>query len=375
MNKECNIFLTTAFGLEAVAKRELFSQGFDNLTVEDGRISFKGLLNDIPRLNLWMRTADRVYLMISEFNSTDFESLFNNVACIPWKDYIDDNQKIIVNGKSVKSKLHFVPACQSIIKKAVIKSISEADNKRLPETGSEIRIFFSILKDRVTIALDSSGDALFKRGYKSNVEATLKETLAAGIVLISRWNKESLLIDPMCGAGTILIEAGMIAKNIAPGIQRRFAAESWKFISPDIWDKARKNAKKARKKRAEKCIFGYDSDASAIDIAISNAKIAGVDDIVRFEVKKLDELWIDQENGTMITDPPYGIRLENAKTARKIIKQLGKMFRKKSGWSSFILSPSPEFQSLFGRKPDRKRKLYNGKIKVNLFQYMSTLLP
>jgi len=369
MDKKINIFITTAFGLEAIAKRELFNLGFKEVVVEDGKLSFKGSLRDIPILNIWLRTADRVYISLSEFEATEFETLFNRVSNISWKDYMNKDTRILVIGKSVRSALHSVPACQSIIKKAIIKYFSEDDYEILSESGPTVKVFFSIMKDKVNISLDTSGEGLFKRGYKTNVEATLKETLAAGIVLISRWNREELLIDPMCGAGTLLIEAALISKNIAPGIQRSFISEEWDFIPKEFWIDARKKAKKERIKRVPKLIKGYDSSKETVNIAFANAKVAGVEDIIDFKQKTLEELWIDQEFGTMITDPPYGIRLEDERVARKITQQLGKMFKKKSGWSSFILSPLPGFEDLFGRNADKKRKLYNGRIKVNLFQF------
>jgi putative N6-adenine-specific DNA methylase len=372
MNENINIFITTAFGLEAVAKRELFLLGFDELTVEDGKISFLGKLRDIPKLNIWLRTADRVYISLKKFRAESFETLFNEVNKINWEDFISSDDRIIVVGKSVKSQLHSVPTCQSIVKKSIIKKLLSGNINELRETGNEIKVFFSILKDEVEISLDTSGDGLFKRGYKSNITATLKETLAAGIVLLSRWNNQEMLIDPMCGAGTILIEAALIAKNIAPGIQRKFISENWKFMKNEYWEQERKNAKKAKNKGVSASIYGYDSDEETINIAIANSKKAGVDNIIRFEKKSLKELWIDKEFGTMITDPPYGIRLEDEKEARKITKQLGQMFKKKSGWSSFILSPVMGFESLFGRSADKKRKLYNGRIKVNLYQYYKT---
>jgi putative N6-adenine-specific DNA methylase len=361
-----------SFGLEAIVKRELQALGFVNLTVANGKVEFEAAPEDIPRANLWLRCADRVLLKMGEFKAVTFDELFEGTRSLPWEEWITKDGQFTVTGKSVKSTLGSVRACQSIVKKAVVERLKEKyETEWFEETGPEFTIQVGMLNDIATLTIDTSGSGLNKRGYRLQAgEAALKETLAASLVQLSFWNKERLLIDPMCGSGTILIEAALIGRNIAPGLNREFASERWPSIPKSAWNDARREARASIDKNAELQLFGYDIDPTVIEASKANAKRAGVGTDIAFEQKDIKDLWIDQQYGIIISNPPYGIKLGEFRELNEIYISIHKTFRKKSGWSVYILTADKKFPDYFKRaKPDKVRKLYNGSIEVNYYQY------
>jgi putative N6-adenine-specific DNA methylase len=366
------LIATSVFGLEAVVKREVESLGFQNIQVADGRIEFDACIADIPKANLWLRCADRVLLKVGEFEAKTFDELFDGTKSLPWAEWITKDGVFVVDGKAVRSTLGSVRACQAIVKKAVAENLKENYKVEwLVETGAEFNIQISMLKDVALLTIDTSGVGLHKRGYREDAGvAPLKETLAAGLVFLSRWNGEQLLIDPMCGSGTILIEAVMIARNIAPGLRRNFVSEDWPNIEKRAWNKARREAKEAINKDLELTLWGYDIDNKNIKICRKNASNAGIYDDIKFEQKDIKDLWIDRQYGTVIFNPPYGVRLSEFKELNEIYISIHKTFKKKLGWSLFVLTSDEIFPNYFKRsRPDKIRKLYNGRIKVNYYQY------
>jgi len=375
---EITLIATTAFGLERVVKGEVLALGFDQIKVSEGRIEFKATINDIPTANLWLRSADRVLLKIGEFKAVTFDELFEQTKALPWETWITKDGKFDVTGKAVKSTLGSVRACQSIVKKAVVERLKAAYHVDwFSETGADYTIQVSMLKDVALLTIDTSGAGLHKRGYREEfIEAPLKETLAAALVQLSFWNKDRLLIDPMCGSGTILIEAAMIGRNIAPGLRRSFASEQWPVIERNVWQKARRAAEEAIQPTAELQVYGYDIDEDSIWACQTNARNAGVADDIIFEQKDIRDLWIDQQYGVMISNPPYGMRMSEYKEMNEIYISIHKTFRKKTGWSLYVLTADEMFPKYFKRAwPDRKRKLYNGNIQVWYYQYYGERPP
>ncbi len=371
MSKVRLIVLST-FGLEAVIKRELMDLGFNDFVVADGKIEFDAEMKDIPRLNIGLRAADRVLVKVGEFPATDFGQLFDAARALPWEDWLTYDARIEVIGKCVRSQLMSVRSCQSIVKKAVVERLKEKFlTEILPETGPEYTISVALLKDVAQLTLDTSGNGLHKRGYRSaKGDVPLRENLAAALVLLSFWDKERLLIDPMCGSGTILIEAAMIARNIAPGIDREFVSELWPALDSEYWRKARLDAQAAIIREGELKIFGYDIDEERIKDCLINARNAGVAGDIAFAVKDIKDLWIDKQYGIVITNPPYGVKLGSQKELTPVYVSIHNMFKKKTGWSLFVLTADKRFPDFFKRAaPDRVRKLFNGTIEVNYYQY------
>ena len=366
------LIATLTFGLEAVVKREILTLGFQNVQVSDGKVEFEATPEEIPKANIWLRSADRVLLKMGEFDAVTFEELFEQTKAIPWEEWIPKNGRFPVIGKAVKSQLGSVRACQAIVKKAVVERLSEVYGiEWFEETGAEYTIQISMLKDVATLTIDTSGSGLHKRGYRqSAVEAPLKETLAAALVQLSFYHENRRLIDPFCGSGTIPIEAAMIARNIAPGLDRAFASEDWPVIRPNAWRDTRVAARQVIRFEDELEIYGYDIDPQAIAFAKMNAENAGVGDDIIFEQKDAHDLWIDREYGIVITNPPYGVRISDFQELNQIYITLHKTFRKKKGWSVYVLTADKKFPDYFKRaRPDRVRKLYNGTIEVNYYQY------
>jgi putative N6-adenine-specific DNA methylase len=366
------------FGLEAVVKRELIALGFGDFKVSNGKVEFGATMSDIPKANLWLRCADRVLLKIGEFRAVTFDELFEQTKALPWEDWITKDGEFTVTGNSVKSTLGSIRACQSIVKKAVVERLKEKyQTDWFEETGPEFTIKVSLLKDIALLTIDTSGSGLNRRGYRVQAgEAALKETLAAALVQLSFWGEDRLLIDPMCGSGTILIEAAMIARNIAPGLNREFASERWPSIDPKAWKDERRSAKKAIRSDCDLGIYGYDIDEESIKASKANAKKAGVARDLVFEQKDIKDLWIDQSHGIIISNPPYGMKLGEFKELNEIYISLHKTFRKKKGWSIYILTADKKFPDYFKRAhPDRVRKLYNGPIEVNYYQYYGERPP
>jgi putative N6-adenine-specific DNA methylase len=366
------LIATATFGLEKVVKNEVMALGFENIKVSEGKVEFEATLADIPRANLWLRCADRVLLKIGEFEASTFDELFEKTKALPWEDIITEDGKFDVDGKAVKSTLGSIRACQSIVKKAVVERLKQKYNKEwFEETGPEFTIQISMLKDVAVLTIDTSGAGLHKRGYReAGGEAPLKETLAAALVLLSFWNADRILIDPMCGSGTILIEAAMIARHMAPGLKRGFASERWPAIDENYWREARLAARDAILPDRKLQIFGYDIDEKSIAACRINAANAGVGDVILFERKDLKDVWINEKYGIVISNPPYGVRMSEFKEINEIYIAIHKAFRKKWGWSLYILTADEMFPNYFKRaRPDRVRKLYNGKIKVDYYQY------
>jgi putative N6-adenine-specific DNA methylase len=367
-----NVIATSTFGLEAVVKRELQDLGFTKLTVADGKIEFEATFEDIPRLNINLRAADRVLVKVGEFPAADFGQLFDRTKELAWEQWIPRDAKITVIGKCVRSILASVRSSQSIAHKAVIERLkSKYQIEWLPETGPEFTIQVAILKDVAQLTLDTSGPGLHKRAYRmQHGEVPLRENLAAALVLLSFWKKDRVLIDPMCGSGTILIEAAMIARRIAPGLKREFASEKWPAIDKGFWDEARKAARAAILPEGELKIFGYDIDPERIKDSQANAKKAGVGQDIIFEQKDIKDLWINQPHGIVICNPPYGIKLGSLKELTPIYVTMHHMFKSKPGWSLYILTGDDRFPDFFKRaRPDKVRKLFNGTIEVNYYQY------
>ncbi len=363
-----------AFGLEAVVKRELQELGYENLETDNGWIYFDAELKDIAITNVNLRSAERVMLVLGQFEALSFEELFNKTYELPWEEWISVDGRFTVKGKSVKSKLFSVPDCQSIVKKAVVKKLSEEyDVEWFLENGAEFTILVSIHKDIATISMDTTGsrEGLFKRGYREkSAAAPLKETMAAALIQLSYWNKDRILLDPMCGSGTIPIEAALIGRNIAPGINRSFASEGWKKVKPEYFKNAKIEARKKIDLDSNIKIYGYDISKKAIEIAKQNAIEAGVDDCIEFEVKDINSfIKTPFDYGILITNPPYGERIGNEADIEEIHKVIGRIFGKDPSWSNYIITSEEDFEKHYGKKCDKKRKLFNGDIKVNFYQY------
>lgn len=376
--KKVRLIVTTAFGLEAVAKGELQNMGFNEFTVSNGKIEFDADIRHIPMLNINLRAADRVLVKVGEFPAITFTELFDGTKDLPWHEWIPADGRILVAGKSVRSQLASVRSCQSIVNKSVVESLKEKLNVQvLPETGAEYNVRVSLLNDRALLTLDTSGNGLHKRGYReAKGEVPLRENLAAALVLLSFWDENRILIDPMCGSGTILIEAAMIARNIAPGLKRDFISEQWPAIHPKFWKEARTAARKAEKSDIKLNIQGFDNDPDRIKDCLINARNAGVEKDISFAVKDIRDLWIDRQYGVLITNPPYGVKLGNFRDINPLYVSIHHTFKKKKGWSIYFLTADTKFPDYFKRaRPDKVRKLYNGKIEVNYYQYFGERPP
>ena len=366
------LIATATFGLEAVVKREIEALGYKIIRSEDAKITYMGDERAIARSNLWLRSADRVLLKMGEFKALEFEDLFQQTKAVAWEDIIPSDGKFTVTGTSVKSKLHSVPACQSIVKKAIVERLgSFYCIDRFEETGAEYTVKVTILKDRVTLTIDTSGTGLHKRGYRvCDVAAPIKETLAAAMVQLSFWKAGRLLVDPCCGSGTIPIEAAMIGRNIAPGLNRKFASQEWDIIPPEIWKEERKAAFEAIDYDADIRIEASDISGRAVEAAIENAAEAGVDDCIEFKKMDMARLTAEEEGGIVITNPPYGERIGEKKQIEAIYSAYNEFYRKNPTWSLFMVTTDKEVENkIFGRPADRRRKLYNGRLEVCYYQF------
>lgn len=374
-----NFIATTTFGIEAIVKREAQNLGFSNISVEDGIVNFTGELKDIPKANIWFRSADRILIVMSKFKATTFEELFQGVKSINWADFLPKDANFIVSGRSLKSTLSSVPACQKITEKAIVEKLKLTYKgvDYFSKSGNLYKIQVALLKDNVTITLDTSGIGLHKRGYRENqLSAPLKETLASALIDLSYYKKERFFIDPTCGSGTIPIEAAMIAKNIAPGLMRNFASENWDFIDKSHWKAARKEAYSKIDVNCKPEIYASDIDEKAIQIAKGNAKITGVDDCIRFEVKPLNKLDIKNiKYGICVCNPPYAERIGVLEEVEQLYKDMGKIFNSNKTFSTYILTSHEGFEKLYGKKSDKKRKLFNGNVKVEYYQFFGERPP
>ena len=364
----------SAFGLEAIVKRELDELGYENVTTDNGWMYFDAEIKDITKVNINLRCADRVMLVMGQFQVYSFEELFDKTYELPWEKWINRDGKFTVKGKSVKSKLYSTPDCQSIVKKAISKKLCEEYNVEwMPETGAEYTVHISIHKDMATLSIDTTGarEGLFKRGYREkSLEAPLKETMAAALVKLSFWNKDRVLYDPMCGSGTIAIEAALMGRNIAPGLNRSFASQRWPMVKEEYWKNVKTEARKKIDLDSDIKIYASDISKKAIEIAKENAIEAGVDDCIEFFVKDVMNIREPMcPNGVLITNPPYGERIGEAVDIQKIHKKLGQVFGRDKTWSVYVITSVESLEKDFGRKADRKRKLFNGDVRVDYYQF------
>ena len=365
------LVVPTLFGLEALTAKEIRNLGYDTTSVTDGRVTFLGDFEAVCRANIWLRTGERVLIKLAEFKALSFDELFDGTKKVDWAHWIPKNAAFPVTGFSVKSKLFSVPDCQSIIKKAIVDKLSrEYGIRRFEETGTTYRIEFSIMKDTVTLMLDTSGEGLHKRGYrkKSNA-APLRETLAASIAILSRFRYDGALADPFCGSGTLPIEAAMIAKNIAPGLKRKFRAMDYRQIPRGMWKDAKEEARELIKEDTKIQIFASDIDDFAVNLTAENAEKADVSELITVKQADVFDFTSEFSGGTIICNPPYGERLLELRECESIYRKMGKMYKKLDKWSLYALTPAENFEDLFGIKASKKRKLYNGMIKCNLYQY------
>ncbi len=361
----------TLFGLEGVAARELKHLGLQDVRGEDGRVLCRGELSDLARLNLNLRTGERVGLLLGRFPAPDFDALFEGVAALPWENFIPRDGAFPVRCQCLDSALHASVTCSNMVKKAVATRLGHKYGlNTLPETGAQYAVRCLIFKDTATVTLDSSGPSLHKRGYRAlGVAAPLRETLAAAMVLLSRYRGKGPFVDPFCGSGTIPIEAALIAKNRAPGLNRSFAARKWSFVPQQTWLDA---AEEAMDKEYDGSyeIIGSDLDPQTVELARENARLAEVDDLLDFRVADARQFASEVPQGRIVTNPPYGERLMEKEEAQGLYRDFGRaFFRLPKGWELYLLSSHTEFERCFGRPAPKKRKLYNGPLMCNLFQY------
>ena len=369
---QLQFFVPTLFGLEGLAADELRRLNLADVRAENGHVLCTGRPGDIPRLNLNLRTGERVLLVLGSFHAPDFDALFEGVKAIPWEEYLPRTAAFPVKGHSLNSALHSVPACQSIVKKAIAARLgAKYGLNTLPETGALYQVQFSIMGDEAVLMLDTSGAGLHKRGYRAQgVAAPLRETLAAAMVLLSRYRGRDPLCDPFCGSGTIPIEAALIAKNRAPGLNRTFSAQKWACVDKKLWLQAADEAMD-KEFQGDYEIWGGDLDPAAVELARHNAALAEVDDVVRFDVDDARTFHWGGLYGRVVTNPPYGERIMERKEAEELYRAFGRAWSKfPEGWKLYLLSSHTEFERTFGKKADKKRKLYNGMLKCDLFMYL-----
>jgi putative N6-adenine-specific DNA methylase len=378
MTAPLELIATTAFGLEAVVARELKHLGHAEQRVEDGRVRFTADAAAMCRANIRLRSADRVLMCVGEFEARDFGVLFDQTIELPWEQWLAADAAFPVRGRSIKSQLFSVPDCQRIVKKAIVERLKRAYQRAwFEETGPKYSVEVSLLNDRATLTIDTSGDGLHKRGYRRLVgtAAPLRETLAAALVQFSYWNRERPLADPCCGGGTIPIEAALIGRNIAPGVNRTFAAEDWPQFERSLWRAAREEARRQAQPRLPEPIVATDSDRSAIDLARRHAADAGVAGDIRFQQRPLSEFSTSREYGVVITNPPYGERLGDRREVERLYREMGRVLGPLDTWSIYVLTSHPDFERLFGRRCDRRRKLYNAQIACTYYQFFGPKPP
>lgn len=374
MKTNFNLIATAAAGLEAVVGRELRDLGYE-CQVENGKVRFQGDISAIIKSNLWLRSADRIKIIVGQFPARTFEELFQGVFALDWENYLPLGCKFpISKAKCVKSKLHNEPSVQAISKKAVVKKLQKhfhrPEGVPLQETGAEFKIEVSILKDMATVMIDTTGSSLFKRGYRvEKGGAPIKENMAAAILMLSNWYPDKPLVDPTCGSGTFCIEAAMIARNIAPGLKRHFAYEEWNWVDKNLVQQARQEAQDTINQEIELDIAGSDIDARMVEIAKKNALAAGVEKDITFKQMRMQDLRTEKTNGVIISNPPYGERLLDDDAIANLYYEMGQTFAPLKTWSKFILTSDEQFESRYGQLADKKRKLYNGTLKVDLYQY------
>jgi putative N6-adenine-specific DNA methylase len=372
-----DIIATSAMGLEAVVAKEVRELGYD-CTVENGRISFKGDALAIARANLWLRTADRIRIKVGEFKAFSFDELFEKTKALPWENYLPENAEFPVQGKSVKSKLFSVSDSQAIVKKAIVDRLKTHYKKTgwLEENGPLYKIEVSLHKDVALLTIDASGSGLHKRGYRiGQGEAPIKETLAAALVMLTNWHPDKPFVDPFCGSGTIPIEASLIGQNIAPGFNREFVSEAWHWIPEKIWDETRIEAEDLAKYDQPLDISGSDIDHRMVKVAEENAFEAGLGDLIQFKQMRIQDFTTSKEYGVLVGNPPYGERLGDKAAVQKMYEEMGKVLVPLDTWSVYILTSDEEFEKLYGKEATKKRKLFNGFIKTDYYQYWGKRPP
>lgn len=374
-----DILVPCHFGLEAVLKREIYDLGYEITKVEDGRVTFEGDEEAICRANIFLRTAERVMIQVGRFKATTFEELFQGINNLPWEEYIPEDGKFWVKkASSINSKLFSPSDIQSIAKKAMVERMKQKYHKEwFKEDGAAYPVRIFLLKDEVTVALDTSGDSLHKRGYRTMTsKAPLTETLAASLIMLTPWRKDRILVDPFCGSGTFPIEAAMIAANIAPGMNRDFTAEEWtNMIDRKLWYECVKEAEDMIDTTVKVDIQGYDIDGDVIKAARENAKRAGVEHMIHFQQRAVADLSHPKKYGFIITNPPYGERLEDKADLPALYTQIGQAYQRLDSWSMFLITSYTDTEKYIGRKADKNRKIYNGMLKTYFYQFLGPKPP
>ena len=370
--KQYQLIATAASGIEALVGKELRRLGYDT-RVENGRVRFEGNMADVLTTNIWLRTADRIKIVVGEFDAKTFDELFEQTKRLPWDELLPLDANFPVEGKSHRSQLHNVPTVQAITKKAIAEKMMAVYHRRtnLPETGNLYPLEVAINKDRVLLTLDTTGESLFKRGYRRDKGgAPLKENMAAALVLLAHWFPDNPFVDPVCGSGTIPIEAALIGHNIAPGVNRSFVCEQWTNLVPEgLPDDVRDQADSKADYDVELEIHGYDIDQNMIEIAQRNSQAAGLTHDITFKQLAVKDWHTDQINGVIVANPPYGERLGDKETVHELYRQMGELYRPMTTWSKYILTADLEFERYYGAPATKRRKLYNGALRTDLFQY------
>ena len=367
------------FGLEAVLKKEILDLGYEIVRVEDGRVTFAGDEDAICRANIFLRTAERILLKVGQLHAVTFDELFEGIKALPWENYIPSDGKFwVAKASSVKSKLFSPSDIQSIVKKAIVERLKGVYSlQRFPETGAEYPIRISFMKDEAVVCLDTTGLSLHKRGYRTMVsKAPIKETLAAALLMLTPWHKDRILVDPFCGSGTFPIEAAMMAANIAPGMNRSFTAEKWtNFVGRKYWYGAIDEANDLVDDQIETDIQGYDIDGDIIKAARQNAREAGVDHLIHFQQRPLSELSHPKKYGFIVSNPPYGERLEEKSHLPALYTEIGDRFRELDSWSMYLITSYEDAEKYIGKKADKNRKIYNGMLKTYYYQFLGPKPP
>ena len=377
--KRMELIAPCHFGLEAVLKREIYDLGYEILQVEDGRVTFEGDPEAIVRGNIHLRTAERVLVKVGRFRATTWEELFQGIRALPWEAYIPKKGKFwVTKASSVKSKLFSPSDIQSIAKKAMVERMKEFyDVEWFEESGASFPVRIFIMKDEVTVAIDTTGTSLHKRGYRTlTAKAPISETMAAALIMLTPWHPDRILMDPFCGSGTFLIEAAMMAAHMAPGLHRSFLAETWtELVSTELWDEIRQEAEEEVDLDVEVNLQGFDLDPEVVKVARANARNAGVDHMIHFQQRDVKDLHHPKKYGFIITNPPYGERLEEKADLPELYTTIGKAYASLDSWSMFLITSYEDAQKYLGRKADKNRKIYNGMIKTYFYQYMGPKPP
>ncbi|WP_442852162.1 THUMP domain-containing class I SAM-dependent RNA methyltransferase [Bacillus sp. SG-1] len=371
------LIATAAMGLEALVAKEVRDLGYE-CEVENGKVIFEGDEKAIARANMWLRTADRVKILVGEFKAYSFDELFEKTKALPWEDYLPVDAQFPVQGKSVKSKLYSVPDCQAIVKKAIVNKLQAAYHRTswLEESGAVFKLEVAIHKDTASLTIDTSGQGLHKRGYRiGQGEAPLKETLAAALIQLTTWNPDRPFADPFCGSGTIPIEAALIGQNIAPGFNREFLSEEWPWMSEKIWDEVRMEAEDVANYDQPLEIMGTDIDHRMVEVAKSNAFEAGLGELIQFKQMQVKDFHSDKSYGVIVGNPPYGERIGERKEVEQMYKAMGESFEKMDTWSKYIMTSHEGFEEFYGKKATKKRKLFNGFIRTDYYQYWGPRPP